>query len=40
MKRIFSLILLFALSASLLIGLSGCGKKGPLYLEKDQQQKP
>ena len=41
MKRIASLILLLALSASLLGGLSSCGKKGPLYLEKDkQQQKP
>ena len=38
MKRIASLILLIALSTSLLAGLSGCGKKGPLYLEKDQQQ--
>ena len=36
MKRILTLILMLALSNSVLIGLSGCGKKGPLYLEKDK----
>jgi predicted small lipoprotein YifL len=40
MKRILILTLLLTLSASLLAGLSGCGKKGPLYLEKDQPKKP
>jgi predicted small lipoprotein YifL len=35
--RFFLLFLL--LSSILLAGLSGCGKKGPLYREDAQQQK-
>ena len=38
MKRLFSWLLLIALSASLLGGLSACGQKGPLYLDKQEQQ--
>ena len=39
MQRILTWTLLLAFLANLLIGLSGCGKKGPLYLEKQEQQK-
>ena len=39
MKRLLTWTLLLILSAQLLLGLSGCGKKGPLYLEKEEQQK-
>ena len=39
MKRLLTWTLLLALSANILFGLSGCGKKGPLYLEKQEQNK-
>jgi predicted small lipoprotein YifL len=40
MKRTITWTLLLILSASLLPGLSACGKKGPLYIDKQEQAKP
>jgi predicted small lipoprotein YifL len=39
MKRTITWSLLLILSVSLMLGLSACGKKGPLYLEKQEKPK-